>query len=146
MSKRMSGFYDKNDIEIGEGDVVVFTDNTFDDLEPRTLTVKYGIGTYDSGVYKYVGFYVEDAEGYSDGDGYILTEKDNIEIIKSYNKADDERKEEINKAKVLADKGLLECEMCYKIINMYQYLAFNRCCCSDCGFKQHEFDMYGARR
>ncbi|MFA6661794.1 MAG: acetyltransferase [Bacilli bacterium] len=75
MILRKSGYYDKNDKEITEGDTL-YKDGWCQGF----YKVKYGIGTYDSGVYTYVGFYLEDESGKTNGLGWIMLEKDEIEI------------------------------------------------------------------
>lgn len=75
-NRRMTGRFDKNGIEIGEGDTIVRTTIGI----ATKYIVKYGIGTYDSGMYEYIGFYAEDESGDSDGTGQFLLDPD-IEII-----------------------------------------------------------------
>ncbi len=74
---KTTGKFDKNNREIKEGDIIKYTDKNQewdDEYIPEIYTVKYGVGTYDAGHYTYLGFYCEDQEGDSDGNGYILTE------------------------------------------------------------------------
>jgi len=76
---RYTGHKDMDDNEIYENDKLAYYYDLTDD--PMILNVRYGLGTYDSGVYKYVGFYLETNNGYGDANGYVLLEKNNIKII-----------------------------------------------------------------
>ena len=59
--QQYTGLKDENEVEIYEGDIIQWSD----DEGQRQAEVKYGIAEFDSGVYKYAGFYLE-------GDGRIL--------------------------------------------------------------------------
>lgn len=92
-SRRMTGRMDMNSKEIGEHDVIrAYNDIYLDDKSIYTdYKVCYGEGTFDSGNYRYIGFYLIDIAELSsgtsldiakDGNGSILFDSDVIEIIK----------------------------------------------------------------
>lgn len=75
-----TGLEDKNGVEIYEGDIVAKPDTEYSYNSIRGEVV-FGTGTYDSGVYKFPGFYIK-AVGSSDTDGsanYFYD--DDLEVI-----------------------------------------------------------------
>lgn len=80
---RSTGVKDKNEIEVYEGD---FIKVTFDSVNysPEIFEIKYGKGSYDSGVYPYIGFYCKNIEnGDEDGNATYMFQDDytKIEVI-----------------------------------------------------------------
>ena len=69
-----TGLTDKNGKKIFEGDIVK-TDQYWCEIG----VVKYGEGTFDSGIYRYTGFYYEDKDGYIDHNA-LYQPKDNDDI------------------------------------------------------------------
>lgn len=84
MKRKMSGLFDRNGKEIGEGDRLgkVYDYDKDNNEVMRFYRVCYGNGTFDSGAYMFVGFYLEDEKtGETDGLSTIMFHKDDIEVI-----------------------------------------------------------------
>ena len=84
-----TGILDKNNIMIKTGDKIKCTKYTWEGEDIPIYKIGYGIGSYDSGFYTYIGFhctrlYEEDSiHDETDGNGWVLTCKsDNLEVIK----------------------------------------------------------------
>lgn len=89
---KRTGKLDINGVEIKEGQTVRVSWPKRNLYKPIDYIVKYGIGTYDSGVYTYLGFYLVNKDdpkniNYSDGTGFffdydkIENEDFNLEVI-----------------------------------------------------------------
>ena len=75
-----TGKLDKNGDVIKLGDKISLENHDWRGI----YTVNYGIGTYDSGIYEYLGWYLTNEDGDSDGFGWILTfDSSNLEIVQS---------------------------------------------------------------
>ena len=70
-----TGLCDKNGTKIFEGDIL----NTHSFWNREPCVVRYGEGTFDSGIYCYTGFYYEDSQGNKDHTS--LYENIDVEII-----------------------------------------------------------------
>jgi hypothetical protein len=83
MNRRMTGLFDRKNREIGEGDEIkyIYEYDSQGKDEICKYKVCYGKGTFDSGAYEYIGFYLKDEEGNTDGHAPILFCKDDIEIV-----------------------------------------------------------------
>ena len=57
------GLTDKNGKKIFEGDIIQFGEDEEYDWEFNIGVVKFGEGTFDSGIYVYTGFFYEDRKG-----------------------------------------------------------------------------------
>ena len=70
-----TGLCDKNGNKIFEGDIL----NTHSFWNREPCVVRYGEGTFDSGIYCYTGFYYEDSRGNKDHTS--LYENIDVEVI-----------------------------------------------------------------
>jgi len=78
--------FDKNGTEIERGDTIIYNNLEY--------IIEFGEGAYDGGHYTYIGWYAmlktrvldgytkDDAFGAGDGNGYILTLTEDIEVIR----------------------------------------------------------------
>lgn len=67
--KRMSGYFDKNGLELGEGDEILFDDG----YKQSKWILKYGVGSYETGIFPYLGWYFESPNSqYEDEDGDVF--------------------------------------------------------------------------
>lgn len=74
---QFTGLTDKNGNKVFEGDIVK-TDEYWCEIG----VVKYGEGTFDSGIYRYTGFYYEDKDGYIDHNAlYQPKENDDVGFV-----------------------------------------------------------------
>ena len=69
---QFTGLTDKNGNKVLEGDIVK-TDEYWCEIG----VVKYGEGTFDSGIYRYTGFYYEDKDGYIDHNALYQPKENN---------------------------------------------------------------------
>lgn len=58
-----TGLTDKNGKKIFEGDIIQFGEDEDYDWDFNIGVVKFGEGTFDSGIYRYTGFFYEDKKG-----------------------------------------------------------------------------------
>lgn len=81
--------FDKENQEIFESSIIEYYDENYHS-EPRYYRVKFGHGTYDSGYYNFIGFYLVQCNqdgskyndySYTDGTANILFDKEHIRII-----------------------------------------------------------------
>lgn len=87
VQKRLStGLFDKDGNEIFEGDTIIVDDCC---EESEKFLVRYGLGTYDSGHYKYIGFFLEKLNmiyahnkyGWTDGNANLMFETNRIRKV-----------------------------------------------------------------
>lgn len=60
---QFTGLTDKNGKKVFEGDIIQFGEDEEYDWEFNIGVVKFGEGTFDSGIYVYTGFFYEDRKG-----------------------------------------------------------------------------------
>ena len=70
------GLTDKNGKKIFEGDIIQFGEDEEYDWEFNIGVVKFGEGTFDSGIYRYTGFFYEDKKGNIDHNALYNWEED----------------------------------------------------------------------
>ena len=70
------GLTDKNGKKIFEGDIIQFGEDEEYDWEFNIGVVKFGEGTFDSGIYVYTGFFYEDKNGNIDHNALYNWEED----------------------------------------------------------------------
>lgn len=81
-NKKTTGLFDRKGKEIQEGNRIKYMPDIYSDNSKIYIyKVCYGIGTFDGGAYQYVGFYLKDEDGNTDGNSQILFETDFIEIV-----------------------------------------------------------------
>lgn len=73
---QFTGLTDKNGRKIFEGDIIQFGEDEEYDWEFNIGVVKFGEGTFDSGIYVYTGFFYEDKNGNIDHNALYNWEED----------------------------------------------------------------------
>jgi uncharacterized phage protein (TIGR01671 family) len=77
-----TGLVDAKGVEVFEGDIIKPTGYAIGCFADRIAVVCYGIGTFDSGVYKYPGWYAESADGANvDHSGETLADAEAFKVI-----------------------------------------------------------------
>lgn len=70
------GLTDKNGRKIFEGDIIQFGEDEDYDWDFNIGVVKFGEGTFDSGIYRYTGFFYKDKKGNIDHNALYNWEED----------------------------------------------------------------------